>query len=248
MSADTAARPAGTTVPRQAPGHNAPRPGRPPRASPRMLVSLLPNVLASIVAPAVAYSQIRPHVAGNTLALLAATAIPVTYTLVIFAWRRRADPLGLLSAAAFGIAVAVSYLTGGSALAVELQDPAETGALGLACAVSVIAGRPLSLIVMRLAARRNAHAARRLADPASRRTATSETVIIGAILLVHAAAITILALTVPPATFLALSRPVGLPLIGVGLAVLIGYRRRQRTWTRRDATSHAEGVRDDRPS
>ena len=48
------------------------------------------------------------------------------------AWRRRADRLGLLSVAALGAALAVSYLTGGSALALELQDPAETGAIGLA--------------------------------------------------------------------------------------------------------------------
>jgi drug/metabolite transporter (DMT)-like permease len=199
-----------------------------------MLLSLLPTMLANVVAPAVAYSQIRPHVAGNAVALLAAMAIPAAYTLVIAAWRRRADPLALLSAAGFGIALAASYLAGGSALAVELQDPAETGALGLACLVSVIAGRPLWLLVLRLVARRNAQAARMLADPATRRTATVETVIIGAIFLVHAIAITILALTVSPGTFVALSRPVGLPLLGAGVAVLVWYRRRRRARRRRD--------------
>jgi uncharacterized membrane protein len=193
-----------------------------------MLLSLLPTVLANVVAPAVAYSLIRPHVASNAIALLAAMALPLAYTLVIAAWRRRADALALLSVAGFGIALAASYLAGGSALAVELQDPAETGALGLACLVSVIAGRPLWLLVVRLLARRNAEAARMLADPATRHTATMETVIIGAIFLVHAIAITILALTVTPGTFLALSRPVGLPLLGAGVAVLIWYRRRAR--------------------
>jgi hypothetical protein len=207
-----------------------------------MLLSLLPSALVNFAAPAVAYSQIRPHVAGNALALLAAMAIPVVYTLAVFTWRRRADPLGLLSAAGFGIAVAVSYLTGGSALAVELQDPAETGAVGLACMVSVIARRPLWLMVLRLAARRNAQVARRLADPAAGRTATAETVIIGAILLAHAIAITTLALTVPPGTFVALSRPVGLPMIGVGLAILLWYRRRSRARARHDATRPAGRV------
>jgi hypothetical protein len=218
----------------QEPAPDVRRPGWPPRVSPRMLLSLLPTVLVNVVAPAVAYGQIRPHVASNAIALLAAMAIPVAYTLVMVAWRRRADALALLSVAGFGIALAATYFTGGSALAVELQDPAETGALGLACLVSVIAGRPLWLLVLRLLARRNAQAARILADPAIRRTATVETVIIGAIFLVHAIAITILALTVAPGTFLALSRPVGLPLLGAGVAVLIWYRRCTRARRRRD--------------
>ena len=229
MTTATAVRPEGTTVPRR-------------------LLSLLPSVLASIVAPAVGYGQIRPHVASNTIALLAAMAIPATYTLVVFAWRRRTDPFGLFSAAGFGIAVGASFLTGGSALAVELQDPAETGALGLVCVASVIVRRPLWLMVLRLAARRNAQAARRMADPATRRAATVETAIIAAILLVHAIAVTILALTVPPGTFLALSRPVGLPLIGVGIAALVWYRRRSRARnaTHRDAASRRRH--DDQPA
>lgn len=232
MTAATALGPGRPAVPPQAPAPGAKRPGWPPRVSPRQLLSLLPSVLASLVAPAVGYSLIRPHVAGNTIALLAATAIPVTYTLIMLAWRRRADPLGLLSVAGFGIAVGVSFLTGGSALAVELQDPVETGALGLVCVGSVLARRPLWLVLLRLAARRNAQAARRLADPATRRTATVETVLIGAILLLHAIAITILALTVTPGTFLALSRPVGLPLLAAGVTALVWYRRRSRARAR----------------
>jgi hypothetical protein len=234
MTTATAVRQETTPVPSQNPGTDEPRPGWPPRVSPRTLQSLLPSTLASIVAPAVAYSQIRPHVASNATALLAAMAIPAVYTLAAFAWRRRADPLGLLSVAGFGIALAASYLTGGSTLAVELQDPVETGALGLACLASIVARRPLWLMVLRLVARRNAQAARMLADPATRHTATVETAIIGAIFLAHAIPVTILALTVTPGAFLALSRPLGLPLIAVGVAVLIWYRRRSRS-RRRDA-------------
>lgn len=213
-----------------------------------MLASLLPSVLASIVAPALAYTWVRPHVASNAAALLAATAIPAGWTLATFAWRRRADPLGLISVAGLGVALAVSYLTGGSALALELQDPAQTGALGLACMVSVIARRPLYLMALRLLARRNAQAARMLADPAIRRTSTVETAIIGAIFLAHAIAITVLALALPTGTFLAVSRPVGLPIIAVGLTILIWYRRRRRRRTRQDMTPQTGGSDDDQPS
>jgi hypothetical protein len=210
-----------------------------------MLASLLPGAAASIVAPALAYTLIRPHVASSAAALLAAMAIPAGWTLATFAWRRRADRLGLLSVAGLGIALAVTYLTGGSTLALELQDPAETAAIGLACMVSVIARRPLYLIALRLLARRNAQAARMLADPAIRRSATVETAIIGAIFLVHAIAITILALTLPTVTFLAVYRLVGLPIIAAGLAVLIWYRRRRRGKARRGMTPRAGGSDDD---
>jgi hypothetical protein len=214
-----------------------------------MLASALPGALASIVAPALAYTLVRPHVAGSAIALLAAMAVPAGWTLAAFAWRRRADPLGLLSVAGLGAALAVSYLTGGSALAVELQDPAGTGALGLACLVSVVAGRPLWLMALRLLARRNARAARLLADPATRRTAAVETAIIGAIFLAHAAAITILALTLPTGTFLAVSRPVGLPVIAAGLTVLICYRRRRHARTPAGTTpGSTSGIYDDQPS
>lgn len=235
-------------MPPQAPGQGTPPTGQHPRPSPRMLASLLPGVLASIVAPALAYTLIRPHVASSATALLAATAIPAAWTLATFAWRRRADRLGLASVAGFGIALAISSLTGGSTLALELQDPALTGAIGLACAVSVIARRPLWLMALRLLARRHAQAARMLADPAIRRTATVETAIIGASFLIHAIAISILALTLPTATFLAVSRPAGLPIIAAGLAILIWYRRSRRKKTRHDTTPKAGGSDDDQPS
>lgn len=213
-----------------------------------MLASLLPGALAGIVAPALAYTLIRPHVASSAAALLAAMAVPAGWTLATFAWRRRAAPLGLLSVAGLSAALAVSYLTGGSTLALELQDPAGTGALGLACMVSVIARRPLYLMALRLLARRNAQAARILADPATRRSATVETAIIGTIFLAHAIAVTVLALTLPTGTFLAVSRPVGLPIIAVGLTVLIWYRRSRRKRTRQDMTPQAGGPEDDQPS
>ena len=204
----------------------------PPKLSPRLLASLLPSILVNIVAPALAYTWVRPQVASSTVALLVAMAIPAGWTLAVFACRRRAAPLGLVSIAVTGIAVAVTYLAGGSPLVLELQDPAQTGAIGLACLVSVIMGRPLYLLVMRLLARRDARAACMLADPGIRRSAIVETTVIGALLLVHAVAITALAMTLPTGTFLAVNRLVGLPIIAVGLAVLIGYRRRRVTGIR----------------
>ncbi len=87
-----------------------------------------------------------------------------------------------------------------------------------------------------------------LADPATPRTSMVATAIIGAIFLVHAITITILALTLPTGTFLAVSRPVGLPILAVGLTILIWYRRSRRRKTRQDMASQAGGSDDDQPS
>lgn len=86
-------------------GRDAAPPGRPSQVSPWMLASMLPGVLASIVAPAVAYTLMRPHMASSATALLTAMAIPVGWTLAVFAVRRRADPLGLLSMAVMILAL-----------------------------------------------------------------------------------------------------------------------------------------------
>jgi hypothetical protein len=214
-------------VPPPVPRPDDRKPGWPPRLSPRLLAGLLPSVLANVVEPPLAYALARPHLTSSAEALLVAMALPVVWTLASFAWRRRADPLGLASVTVTVIALAATYLSGGSTLALELQDPAETAALGLACIVSVIARKPLYLMALRLAARRNAKAARMVTDPVVRRTSTVSTAIIGAILLVHATAISVLALTLKTSTFLAVYRLVGLPIIAVGVAVLIWYRRRQ---------------------
>jgi uncharacterized membrane protein len=112
--------------------------------------------------------------------------------------------------------------------------------------VSVIARRPLYLMALRLLARRNAQAARMLADRAIRRTSTVETAIIGAIFLAHAIAIAILALTLSTGTF-PVYRLVGLPIIAVGLTILIWYRRRRRATTRQDMTPRDGGTDDDQP-
>lgn len=245
MTAGSTVRP-GTDARPQGPGPGTPWPGWPPRLSPRLLVSLLPGLLASFVAPELGYALIRPHVASSVIALLIVMAIPVGWSLGTLAWRRRVSRLGLLSVAVSVIALAVMYLTGGSALAVKLQDPATTGALGLACLVSVIARRPLYLMALRPVARRSALAARVVADPAVRRTATVSTAIIGAFLLVHAIAVTILALTLPTGTFLAVYRLVGVTIIAAGLAVLIWYRR-SRGWKIGEILAPRAGGADDDP-
>jgi hypothetical protein len=133
----------------------------------------------------------------------------------------------------FGVALLVQVLSHGSALAFELQDPAVTGLIGLACLGSVLIGKPLHLVAIRLSARTNARAARMLDAPDLVRSSTIVTLVIGSLTLAHAVAVAVIALTQPVSGFLALSRPVGLSILGVGVLWAWWYRRRRR----RDASA-----------
>jgi hypothetical protein len=174
--------------------------------------------------PLLVYTLLRPHVGGDATALAVGAAIPVTVTLVRFAWRRRVDPIGVVAAAGFGIVLLVSLLSGGNVLVLKLQEAVVTGPLGLVCLVSVAVGRPLHLVVLRLLARRDPKWAR-ATDPDRSRMSGVVTTIVGAMLVVHALVLLVLALTESTATFLAVSRPVGLSIIVAGVAVLMLYRR-----------------------
>jgi hypothetical protein len=114
--------------------------------------------------------------------------------------------------------------TGGNVLVFKIREDLWTGPLGLACLISVAARRPLLLVILQRAARRNAEIAERLGAPQARRIPTVAT---GLILLVHAVVVVALALTTSTTTFLALKQPVSLPIVGGGLAALVWWIRRQ---------------------
>jgi hypothetical protein len=195
--------------------------GPPGRAGRGALASLVIN----FVAPLLAYYLIRPHVGSSALALALASAIPVGYTLVMLAARRRLDPVGVVSVASFGLGVLVSWASGGNALALELQDPALTGLIGLGCLISVVIGRPLHPVILRLLGRGNARYAG-IATSARRGTSMVTTTIIGLAFTGHAVAVAILALTQSTSMFVALQHLVGLPFFGLGIAALFFYRSR----------------------
>jgi len=200
----------------------------------------LASLVINFVVPFGAYYLIHARVGSSALALAISGAIPVAYTLVTLAVQRRLDPLGVVSVVTFGIGVLISWASGGSVLALELQDPELTGLIGVAFLVSVAIGRPLHPIILRLLGRGNA----RYADIATRtRRGTSmvTTLVIGLSLTVHAAAVTALALTEPAGTFVALQHVVGLPPVALGFAGLFFYRSRMQ------ARERAAEARDDQP-
>ncbi len=218
------------------------RPG--PQGPPgRSGLAALARLAINFGAPLLAYYLLRPHAGSSAMALALAGAIPIAYTLVMLAIRRRLDPVGVVSVASFGIAVLVSWASGGNTLALELQDPALTGLIGIACLASVAVGRPLHPVILCLLGRGNP----RYADIASRtqhKTSIVITAIIGLAFTGHAVAVTILVLTQSTSTFVALQHPVGLPFFGLGIAGLFFYRSRMQA---RQRAAAAPAARDDQP-
>jgi hypothetical protein len=198
-----------------------------PGSSRRNLRTFLPNLLLSWLVPLIAYELISPHVHSDLLVLTISAAIPALITVGTFVFLRRVNVIGLIGTAGFAVGLAVSVFTGGNELAIKLHEPALTGTIGLIFLVSVAIGRPLFLLVHRLLNRSGTAAP--LPD---RRRASVLSALIGATLLVHGIVITILAVTLPTSTFLALSRPVGLPILAIGIGVLFWYGRRSASVSR----------------
>jgi hypothetical protein len=186
---------------------------------------LAPPVLVSIVVPVIVYQSIRSSVDSDLVALAISAGVPVVWTLGRLAVTRKLDPIGVLGTLGFGIGLTVAWLSGGSPLALELRDAVPTGLLGLVCVISVLVRRPLHLVAMRLVAKR------RPTPLPSTHTATVITSVIGGTLLVHAAALTVLALNVPVGTYIGLSKVVGWSIIGLGAAGIMWFRHHGKPLT-----------------
>ena len=192
---------------------------------PGMLAPLI-RLTINLAAPVLTYVVLRPHVHSDIIALVAGAAIPIVYTALILLWRRHLDAMGVIAIVCFVFGL-LALVTGGNELAFKLREDIWTGPVGLACLISVAVRRPLFSVVLRLAARRNPDLAGRIDDPQARRIMTVTTAAIGVILLVHALVMVALALTTSTTTFLAVSRPLSLAIVGGGLAVLVWWIRNQ---------------------
>ncbi|HEX4702578.1 MAG TPA: VC0807 family protein [Pseudonocardiaceae bacterium] len=194
----------------------------------RTLVRALPSVVLSFLLPLLVYEIARSYVDSDAVALAISAVVPVLWTLGRLVIRRRLDRIGVVSVVLFGLTLLVTVLSGGRALDVELLDPVLSGLLGLVCVGSAVVGKPLNLVVLRLAAKRNPKAAQLLADRPRQRIMTVTIVAVGAVLTVRAAVLVVLALSLPVSGFVAVSHPVGWAILIVGLAPVWWYRRRAR--------------------
>lgn len=198
-------------------------------ASPKKIAMLAARAVVAAVLPLVLFLLVRPHVSSDVEALVIGAAVPGLYTVGGLIVRRRLDRVGLASIGGFLVGILILVATGGSELAFLLRKEIVTGPLGLVCIVSVCLHRPLLVVVARFAARRNEALGARLNVPGADHILTVSTVVVGAILAVHALAMLALALNTDTTTFLAVSRPVSWVISLGGLAPLLWWIRRQTT-------------------
>lgn len=188
------------------------------------LKRMLPGIAVSIVVPFVVYESVRSSVDSDTTAFAIGAAVPVLWTVGSLAVRRRIDPLGVFGTVVYGLALLVTWLTGGGPLFLELRDAVPTGLIGLAFLVSVAVRRPLIVVLMRYFGRWNAGLAGRARQLAP--VAGPMTALVGALLLLHSAVMVTLALSVSTATFAGVSQPVSWAVLAAGAALVIWYRKK----------------------
>jgi hypothetical protein len=85
--------------------------------------------------------------------------------------------------------------------------------------------RPLFLLVLQALGRTRPDIAERIRRPAARPITTVATVVIGAVLVVHAVVLILLALNTSTETYLAVSKPVSWAIVIAGLAPLVWWIR-----------------------
>lgn len=212
----------------------------------RAVLTGLASVAINFVVPLVAYHLVRPHTDSSAMALALVGAIPVVWTLAILVVRRKLSALGMVGVALFAVGVLISWVSGGSTLAMELQDPVIFGLFGIACLVSIAVGHPLHQVILRAMGRNNSRYTEVADRAAASGTSMVSTLIIGLAFVSHAIAVAVLAFTQSTSTFLALQNPVGLPFIGLGLVGLFIYGSRQQARQRAAAaTSPAPSDKND---
>jgi len=203
----------------------------------RAVLTGLASVAINFVVPLVAYHLIRPHTGSSAMALALVGAIPVVWTLAVLVVRRKLSALGVVGVALFAVGVLISWISGGSTLALELQDPVIFGLFGIACLVSIAVGHPLHQVILRAMGRNNSRYTEVADRAAASGTSMVSTLIIGLAFLSHAVAVAVLAFTQSTSTFLALQNPVGLPFLGLGVAGLFIYGSRQQARQRAAAAT-----------
>lgn len=187
---------------------------------------LLPSIVISVLAPVVIYYALRTPLHSDVLALAIGGAVPVVWTACRYVATRRLDPIGLLGVAGFAAGALVAWLSGGNPIMLELRDTIPTGLLGLVVLGSSVIGKPFTLVLIRWFGRNNPKLAHIAANPSRTRTVTVFNLVLGALLLVHAAALIVLALSVPIGTYLVVSRVVGWGIIAIGVGALYYVRHR----------------------
>lgn len=181
------------------------------------------SILLNAIVPVALYVLLRFLGTTDLVGLAVAAAIPVLGTFASWIRRCRVDLIGALAALGFAIALAGAILLGGNTLLLKTHALLLTGPFGLVLLVSALIGKPLLLPIVQMVIppdlARSGALEKIAGSPAIRRKITTATAVIGFMLVGHAVMEVSLALTLPTATFLVVSRIFTWTMIGVTVLV-----------------------------
>jgi hypothetical protein len=181
------------------------------------LKQLAPKLLVAAVLPLVAYQLLRPHVRSDATALAAVMVFPIADVLLERRRHGRFEPIGIIALLGIGFGLLGAAVSGGDALLLKLRESVLLAVFGVACLASLAARRPMMFHLGRAFA--TAGDAEKAAtfeqlweQPGAPRRFRRTTAVWGVGLLSETTVRTILALSLPTSTFLAIA-----PVLGFGV-------------------------------
>jgi hypothetical protein len=174
--------------------------------------NLIPNLLINILLPWLLYVVLRPHFTNDTVPLAISTVIPAIKTLVQWGWNRRIDWIGVVSIFILAITFIISFMSGGSSLPIKLIHPALFSIIGLGFLISVLARKPLLLILFRTIGFQNKE---HVNNPVMRKKLTVMTALFGGVSFIGSVIHIVMAFLLPTSSYLALSNMVSVGTIAV---------------------------------
>lgn len=189
------------------------------------------EVLFNVLLPFAVFSLAQGRF-GNVQALMAASAAPLIWSVVVFARERKLDAIALVALAGVALSL-LAFAGGGGVRALQLRENLVAGLVGLVFLGSVAVGRPLIHPLAKAGARRRSGEEglwiEVLGDePGFRRAMTMATVVwgLGLVGLCALSCGLVLVLTIPQ--YLLAGGPVSYGVIGLLTAWTIWFVRRAR--------------------
>jgi hypothetical protein len=187
------------------------------------------NLAVNAFLPVFLYAFLRHLDASDLLSLGLATAIPGAWTLMLAAFKRRVNWIGIFSMLWLASASGLSLLTNGDSFIVKVRGLFLSGPLGLVLFLSALIGKPLLLPLWQLLAPEAAGSLRQKKPVpfAVHRKITFVTGGIGLALLGQAVLETAMALKLTTGAFMVASNVATWAFVGVCLFFFGRFRRRQ---------------------
>lgn len=213
------------------PTEDAPEPGWEPGAP--SLRAVGPGAIGGGLVPLAVYYLVRPHVHGDTPALMIAGAPAAAWVGLQWLRQRRIDPIGSIVLFGFLAGLLASVLLGDSAFVLKVRDSAFTALFGVACLVSLLAARPVMFHIGRALSAGDDPDKLTAYDalwtmPTAPRTFRLITAAWGVGLVTEAAVRVLLAEVLPTGPFLAASHVLAGTVLGGLFAFTVWYSRRAR--------------------